>query len=208
MENKNVPIGEAVSYGWQKFKDNWTLLLAVSLISAVLSAPQEKINDLNSDHIAWSLLSLSIAVLSTIVTIGILKLTLKIYDSKKPEILDIFRYSRYFWRYLGGSILLGLIVTAGLLLLIVPGFIWAFKYSQTLNLIVDKDMPVMDALHQSAEMTNGVKWQLFLFGLVSVGVIILGALALGVGVLVAIPVVWLAQIYVYRYLLGTTNKSE
>ena len=38
------------------------------------------------------------------------------------------------------------------------------------------------------------------FDIVSLGVVILGAIVLGVGILVAVPVVWLATVFVYRSL--------
>jgi uncharacterized membrane protein len=94
------------------------------------------------------------------------------------------------------------------ILLIVPGVIWAIKYQFYGYLIIDKKMGVMEALKKSAEMTDGIKLDLFGLGLVLLGVIILGALVLGVGLLAAIPTVWLATAYVYRKLSKAASKSK
>ena len=50
-------------------------------------------------------------------------------------------------------------------------------------LIVDQGLPGIDALKKSWEMTKGHKVNLFVFGLLGLLVIIAGALACGVGVL-------------------------
>jgi uncharacterized membrane protein len=51
-------------------------------------------------------------------------------------------------------------------------------------------------------ITKGNAFNLFLFWLVLVGVSLLGFLALVVGIIVAIPVMLLACVFVYRYLEG------
>lgn len=64
-------------------------------------------------------------------------------------------------------------------------------------------MPIGEAMKKSAEMTKGIKWGLFGVGLTFLGVIILGAICLGVGLIWAIPVTWLGAAYLYRKLLNT-----
>lgn len=207
MTKKQFSIKKAFSYAWETFKKNWQLFLVISIISAVLRSPQQLVERLAEINPFYSLIGLVISIISILVSIGILKVTLRVFDKEKPEILDIFQYSRYFWRYIGAGILYGLLVGAGLILLIVPGIIWAIKYSMTLSLIVDKDMDIIGAFKKSAELTSGIKWRLFVFGLACIGVFILGGLALGVGILVATPVVWLASVFVYRHLLNMNTKE-
>lgn len=206
MAKEKFSIKEAYGYAWETFKQNWELFLVISIVSLLLSSPQNMFSNMGES--ARTIISLLFTVLSIIVSIGALKITLGIYDKAKPEIRDMFRYSRYFWRFLGATILYGLLVAFGLLLLVVPGFIWAMKYSMTINLIVDKDMRISEAFQESARLTSGVRWQLFLFCLASLGVLILGGIALGVGIIVAIPLTWIASVYVYRHLLKSADKKE
>ena len=49
-------------------------------------------------------------------------------------------------------------------------------------------------------MTDGIKWKLILFCLALGGLNLLGAIALGVGLLVTIPTSLMAYVYVYRAL--------
>ncbi|MEA3324508.1 MAG: hypothetical protein U9Q37_05135 [Euryarchaeota archaeon] len=61
-----------------------------------------------------------------------------------------------------GLILYGFIVVGGLILLTIPGIIWAIKFQFFDYLIVDKGLGPIDALEKSSEITRGVKWDLFI----------------------------------------------
>ena len=88
----------------------------------------------------------------------------------------------------------------GLLLLIVPGCMWAYMFLYVGFLTIDKGMSPIAALQESRVMTHGYKMDLFLFSLVVAGLNILGVICLLVGVLVSIPVTLMASAYVYRKL--------
>ena len=91
-----------------------------------------------------------------------------------------------------------------MVLLIFPGIYWGLKYQFTIYLIIDKGLGIKAAMQESARMTNGKKSSLFWFDFVCACVMILGAICLGVGVLVAMPVVWLAGATVYRKLASSS----
>ena len=63
------------------------------------------------------------------------------------------------------------------------------------------------ALSRSADITKGVRMDLFVFGLLIVGLNFLGLLALGVGLLVPAPISMVAGAYVYRQLDAQTNTG-
>ncbi|MDD3927355.1 MAG: DUF975 family protein [bacterium] len=199
MEGKNFSMGEAVGFGWDKVKSNlgfFAVLALIYIAYAVLNSFIQKIDD----RALSGVLTIASYVVSMIAGIGYLKILLKLTDGEKPEYEDLWSHASLFWRYLGGSILFILIVMLGTVLLVVPGIIWAIKYGFVPYLIVDKGMRPVEALKASAVITEGARWQLFLFGFVLLGVEILGFLALGVGIFLAIPVMYLASIYVYRQL--------
>jgi hypothetical protein len=66
-----------------------------------------------------------------------------------------------FWPYIGVSILGGLGVFAGLLLLIVPGIILLCGWYVIAPVIVGERTGVSDALGRSWQLTSGFKWQIF-----------------------------------------------
>jgi uncharacterized membrane protein len=89
----------------------------------------------------------------------------------------------------------------------VPGIIWAIKCPMFGYLIIDRDMPPVAALKKSVEITKGAKWDIFLLGLLFLGIIILGVLACVVGLFAAIPTVMVAHAFVYRKLASSAPQE-
>lgn len=191
-------IKEAFGFGWQKTKKHfWYLalvLIGTGIFFTILDA-------LTKDR--GFLPNVIAAVIGISVELVLIKFTLKILSDEKLAKNDLIPSWRTLWTYVVGGILYGLIVLGGLILLIVPGIMWALKYSQYAYLIVDKGMGPIEALKESGNITSGLKGRLLLMWLSIVGVIILGGLALVVGLLWAIPTAMIAWAYVYRKLAGS-----
>ena len=83
----------------------------------------------------------------------------------------------------------------------IPGIIWSIKYQFAPFLIVDRNVRIKEAFQESAGITSGVKWELFLFFLMVVGINLLGLMAFAVGLLVTLPATMIAYTFVYRKLL-------
>ena len=196
MAERKIEIGKAIGYGWESVKKNLWYFVGMAIVVAVVQGIPSYFD--KSDMGIESIISL---VLSTWITVGYLHIILNFYKNKKKPLSEMFTQWKYFGRALLASIWIGLIVLVGLILLVFPGIYLALKYQFVMNLIVDKNIGVSEAMKESAEMTKGVKWQLFGFGFTALGVMILGAICLGVGVLVAMPVVLIAEIYIYNNLL-------
>jgi uncharacterized membrane protein len=56
----------------------------------------------------------------------------------------------------------------------------------------------IQALKESKRLTSGVKADLFLFTLLTFGINLLGAIALGVGLLVSLAITYFAIAHIYR----------
>ena len=94
--------------------------------------------------------------------------------------------ARKFWPLLGLSILLGLGIALGCVLLIVPGVILGLAWSVSFPALVLEDRGVFDAFRRSAALTRGKRWSIFLlFFIVTIVVLVielvLGALFGGFG---------------------------
>jgi len=203
-ENK-FTIGEAIGFGWETVKKNLWFWIGISVIYLVLTSLNVSFKQ---DSVNYQVSSIISGIFGIILSIGLVKISLKFIDGKKAEYKDLFTSYRLFWKMLGAQILIGLIVFAGFLLLIVPGIIWSIKYQFAPNFIVDKDMKIMEAMKASAVATEGIKWQLFVLSLAFAGIMILGMIALGIGILVAFPIIWIADCFVYRKLSKSNNKTE
>lgn len=197
METKMVDVGKAFRFGWETLKKDFWYFIGISVLYLIItSLPNGK--DGNG---GWGILGIFITAW---LTGGLYRLLLDYKDGKKQEFTMLFTQFTHFWRILLGELLIALIVLGGLILLIVPGIIWGIRYMFTIMIIVDKNVEIGEAMRISKEMTKGIKGQLFVFALACLGVMALGFIALGVGVFVAMPVVWLAFLHVYRSLPQTT----
>ncbi len=202
---------EAISFGLDVAKNNLgffvLLLILVAVIFIVLSFIREL--TLAKGNIFFLLILYLIGiVVGTMINMGLVKISLKFYDNEKAKIADLFSSYHLFFKYLIGDILYGLIIIGGLILLIIPGIIWAIQFQFFGYLIIDKGLGPIEALKKSSKITKGAKWDLFLLGILLVLINILGALALLVGLFVTIPTTMIANAFVYRKLLSQTENLQ
>ena len=199
-------IKEAVKYGWQKIKEHfWKLvgasacLMAIGLVSNVFSGAMEK-NTSSGVGVALFIGIVAAIILSVMIRIGYTKFTLSMYDGQVLPIKSVFNAYGVFWRYIWVCILQGLIMIGGFILLIVPGIIWAIKYSFAPTIVIDTGVSASQALKESANITDGSKWKLLGFYIVLGLLNLLGYIVIGIGILVRLPLTSLAYVYVYRTL--------
>lgn len=211
MEKKNFSNKEAIKYGWGIMKANLWYFVGILIVAwLIVGIPGALADHFQKNDMGFLTLLLNIitAVLRVIISIGMIKIALKFLSEEKPEFKELFNFKGSFWRFVGGSILYGLIVAAGFILLIVPGIYWAIKYQWFGYCIVDQRLGPVQALKKSAQMTDTVKWQLLGFGLVMTGINILGFLCLFIGLFATIPTTLLAIVFVYRKLLSQTESAQ
>jgi uncharacterized membrane protein len=149
-------------------------------------------------------------IVSIVSSIFIVKIGLRLYDHPNIGSYDFLSFSSsLFFKFLLGYVLYTLLAVIGFLLLIIPGIYLAIKYQYVQYLIVDKNLDVIEAFRESGRMTDGHKWNLFLLFLLFIAISALGFLALGIGLLVTIPIVIVAQAYVYKKLcLDAVTQSD
>jgi uncharacterized membrane protein len=109
-------------------------------------------------------------------------------------------------RSIGNVILAGLVVgvitTIGFFLCIVPGLIASIMLMFTIIALLDRNLPPIDSVKASFDVAKSNFGQVLLTWLVIVLLVIVGALVCGVGLLVALPLVALVEVYAWRRLTG------
>ena len=145
---------------------------------------------------------------SFLIQIGWVRIGLKLLNGELAEYEDLLKNGDRVLSYFLGNLLVGVIVAAGLVLLVIPGIYWALKYMYVPYLIADRNLKVGEAMRLSAVMTNGVKWKLVGYGFVQLGLIIAGVLALFVGLLAVLPTLWLTSLGIYQQLLNYVEKID
>lgn len=147
------------------------------------------------------ILSLVLWVVSLVLEVGSVNLVLKLVDGKKGDIKDLYTFPELpmkVFKNLVGSIFAGIAVVAGLILLVVPGIYIAVRLQFFSYYIVDKNAGIMDAFRMSWDLTKNGKLNLFLFDLLLVVLNFVGALLLGLGLLVTVPLSLVAMTLLYR----------
>ena len=87
---------------------------------------------------------------------------------------------------------MALAATIGFALLIVPGIIVGLMFSQFINIMIDRQVGVIDALRLSMQVTEGNKLTLFLLGLLMAAINSIGtSLTCGLFTIAFVPFSWL-----------------
>jgi len=205
MANDRYSKGEAIKFGWEAMKNNFVFFLLFIIVTSAISGGLSALGnprsgpDIGFFPFLFSVIGWVVGILISMAGISI-TLRLTAAPEATAEISDIWSSWNLFLNFLVGSILYGLIVLGGLILLIVPGIIWGIKYQFFGFLIIDRNMGPVEALKRSGEITKGYKGDLFLLGLLFIGISILGFLVCCVGIFAAAPTVMVAHAYVYRRL--------
>ena len=210
MATKKFSKGEAIRFGWNTMKANFWFFVGLFMFTFVLYLALGFVEKLaeNASPLFAFFINLAALPVQLFIGIGVIRITLKFCDNEKGGFSDLFSGFPFFLKYLGGSIVYGLIVLLGMLLLIVPGVIWAIKYQFFGYLIIDQGLGPIAAIKKSAAITKGSKWDLCTFGLLLGCVNLLGILCLLVGFLATAPATMLAAAYVYRKLLAAQDTAQ
>jgi uncharacterized membrane protein len=202
-------MGDALGFGWDTMKANIGFFIGVLLVAFVIEMiPEGVVQATREDApLASFLASIISSIVQMAITMGIINISLKYCDGEKAEFGDLFNCFPLLLKYVIASILYMLIIIGGLLLLIVPGIIWSIKFFFCGYFVVDRGMGPIEALKQSAAITKGAKWDLFLFGLLTAAINIAGALCCLVGLFATVPTTFVAYAYVYRTLVGHAETT-
>jgi uncharacterized membrane protein len=142
-------------------------------------------------------------VVSILLKMGTTNVYLKAHENTSALLFEDLWAPKRIISFTLACLLVGVIIVVGIILLIVPGIIWALRYCFVPYLIMDKGLDVAASLKESARITYGHKWQLFWLAILMALVNILGFICLFVGLLVSIPVTALAFVHAYRTLSKT-----
>lgn len=220
-------VGNAFGYGWKKFQANLgpiltaaLVLVAVVVVIQILQVVMTGGSDVTFEidpntgqlestdggmlggsilaSVFFGLLS-QLAIL--IIQSGIVKGALDITKGQRVSLGEMFS-GIDFVQVIVASLILAVATIIGFVLCILPGFAVMFFTAFTLYFIIDKGMPAIEAIKASVSFVMANAGTLIVFFLACIAAYIVGALLCGIGLLVAIPVVVIAQAYAFRTLQG------
>jgi hypothetical protein len=191
------------SIAWKVIWVYFVELLVISIVYAVLSGPvsffQWKV-----DSFEWFLVPLAMFAIAYGIFVagpigyGAKWVYLKAIRGERIEIRDMFVvFQKNYWNAVIANIVVGVIIGLGIVMLIVPGIIFACRLAFVPYLVVDREMDVMDALRVSWDMTRGYGWQIFFMGFLAFWIVIGGLICLVVGVFISL--MWISAAFATIY---------
>lgn len=204
MKSNSFSIQEALRFGWETTKSNFSLLLSLLIISALVSIVPDVIAKMVPETVWGSsvywLVWIAAVALGFVIDVSLIFIMLRFVDKEGVKVSMIFSQYRLTFRYVIAAVFYGLMVVFGLILLIVPGIYFALRYQFYAYALVDKQADIFESFKISASLTEGEKLALLRFFLILVLINIAGALVFLVGLFVTMPLSMLSYAYVYRKL--------
>lgn len=200
---------EAISFGFTVAKKNIIFFIGLFVVVVIISALSSLIQfgaSLERQPILYIFLYAVIFIINTIIGMGLIKISLEFVDKKKPKFSDLF-HTKSLINFILVSLIRGVITLIGFILLIIPGIIFSIRLQYATYLVIDKNLPPVDAVKKSWDMTRGNVWNLFFFIIALAFLNILGALLLLVGLFVTVPLTMIAITFVYRKLLLQSKSA-
>ena len=198
-----LSVGDAISFGWNKFKDNAGVWIGIILIAAVIQIVLSFIfrsnsTDFSALYSIWSIIGTIVsAVVGYLINAALIRGALHEVDDNKPAFGSFFQFANVA-AVIIASVLVGIATAVGLILLVIPGLVVVFLTWWTLQFVVDRNEDAITAIKSSFRAISSNAGQLFVLALALVGINIVGAILCGLGLLVSIPVTVIASTYAYR----------
>lgn len=210
---------DAIAWGWTKFTQNIGPVLVasvvifggsigISFLVAALTGGLSPASPVGPGSLSLSAMSpgsfigeLIQTVVGLVLTGVAAKAALEVTEGNPYNFFGAFSKVNYV-NLIVASVLVGLVVLLGFILLIIPGLIVLFLTYLTTYSVVDDGKSPIDAIKHSVSLISANLGASFLLAILNVVVVIAGFIALCVGVLVAVPVTMFASAYAYRVFSG------
>jgi uncharacterized membrane protein len=200
-------IQEAIKFAWKTTVKNFWLLFGIILVTNIVSSiPQLfKVDQQHAtmpEYFVYLLIGILIGIINLGLSYGMIKIFLELVDHKKPKFSELYNYFQVkrLWHYFLANALYGLAIFGGFILLVIPGIYFAIKYCFVPYLVIDKNAGIKEAFQTSAKMTQGIMWKLLGLGILQIFIVFAGLLLFFIGLFIALPIVYIADAYIYRKL--------
>lgn len=208
-----VDAGAIINYAFEVWKANLKLLVGVTavvlgvtygltFIQGILSEVFRQMGQPEVGGLLALLFSPLQMVLNVFLGIGQTLIALKLLRGQPAQFSDLFSGGPLFLPVLGASLLAGLAMMAGFAACIIPGlllwlFFWPFYW-----LVVDQKAGAVDSFTVALTIAKVNVGTTVVIWLVSMAIILLGIIALVIGLLFAIPLVGLISATAYLMMAG------
>lgn len=184
--------------GWKLFVEHKKFYLEVVLVFGLIALAADWLREEDSMRLVDVVLSVINMVATWYGSVVLMKASLSV-AARKPIAPDVYNLTvPTIVTLVLASILTGLGVMVGFVLLLVPGIMFALRTSLTQYIILDEHLTSVSAIKKSIALTKGYSWSLLRLIICFIVLAVLSVFPLlGLGFIVLIPVSTLAVSLVY-----------
>ena len=181
--NQTFSIKKALSEAWHLSCREWPILVGLSLAYTVI------LTILSMILIGHEIINFASSILIFILfNIGIIHVGLKIIREEIPSIKSFSEILPIFFKVLIVGIITLIGAMIGFMLFIIPGFIFLARISCAIYILVDNpSISAIEAIKRSFSITKGHVWHLIGIWIISMLLLLVGILALFIGLFFAFP---------------------
>lgn len=198
-EGYEVDPSKYLKEGWEIFKLRVGEFIVYTVIVAVVSALFSRLDLIGS---------LATTAVIPPLYAGFIIVVFMLFKGQEIQFGDFFKGFNYFLPLVLASIVMSILITIGMVLLVLPGIYLLVSYMFVSLLIVDYHMEFWQAMETSRKIVTKNWFSLFVFALILFVINLLGALALGIGLLVTAPLSVCAVCAAYRDIVGLHEAGE
>lgn len=205
-------LGDALTYGWEKFRANVGPIITAVVVyvvgsvvvfgllyATIFAAARGGNAGLAGALFVGAIMVVAITLLAFLVQAGLIRGALAITRGERPTTAHFFTTDKL-GPVVGASLLVALATGIGSLLCYIPGIIVAYLTQYTLYFLIDRNMGAVDAIRASVQFTIAHPGTLIVFAIVGYLILVVASVACLLPLLVAFPVVLIAQAYLYKRL--------
>ena len=221
LEDPRTQVREAAGWAIGTFRRNLLAFIALAaIVTAVQFLQQLSLGPLNdvvnecsapqtpgqqaacasalaTGALTSGLLTLGFAILTIVVTVGVIRAALRATRGQEPG-FDALLDGHNLGRYLLFQLLYALMAGFGILMCVLPGLLVIFFFQLGPYFVLDRGMRIGEAFVASARLIRQNLAAAFLMTVLNALVLLLGGLFYGVLTLVTLPIATLFTAYLYR----------
>lgn len=225
---KKIVIGDIVSRAWDLAVKHWPIFVLLVLLNSLLGSIGLSVDSSFADNLGqnpdpqvimqalseavtvtpWLIVGVLISMYIAFVMYRMLRNAVvngRPYENLVDELkIDITQFALFFVV----NLLYGIAVGIGFMLCLIPGIFISIRWMFAPYIMATENVGITEAFGRSWQMTKGNFWDLFLLGLVAIGISILGLCACCVGIIFAEVVVDFMLVVAYFVLKPVEPQPE
>lgn len=204
-------MGDYISRGWRMLKSNLGLMVAYTVLLAVISGIVGTIDTSlagDDEGVRSTGLSLLFNILvAPLLWAGLYAGALKSLNNRQLEFSDFFKGFQFFAPLVLANLIIGIFIFIGTIFCIIPGIYLGVAYLLTVPLILDRNMGFWEAMETSRKVVTKSWFSWFVFGLFMFVINLGGLLACVVGLFFTIPLTYCILIAAYEDVVGIQRTN-